>query len=111
MTAGGDDWPATSLMATRGVGRDRPSESHELTEARQGRYPYTMRPCSEPVPHIRPGDRVVVQTRDAFEGRITKESDRPSQLLEVPFLRSISTSSGSPGARGSRCPTGRTSAP
>jgi amidase len=59
-------------MATRGVGGDRKPETHELTEEKQGRFHYTMGPYSDPVLHIKPGDRVVVQTRDAFEGKITK---------------------------------------
>ena len=29
---------------------------------------------------------VIVETRDAFEGKITSENDVPSELLEVPFL-------------------------
>jgi amidase len=73
-------------MATRGVGGDRRPETHELTEEKQGRFHSTMGPYSDPVLHIKPGDRVVVQTRDAFEGKITKETDKPSLLLEVPFL-------------------------
>ena len=86
MTDSTAEWLQSSLMATRGVGRDRTPTTHELTEEKQGRFHYTMGPYSEPVLHIKPGDRVVVQTRDAFEGKITKETDRPSQLLDVPFL-------------------------
>jgi acetamidase/formamidase len=36
--------------------------------------------------HVKPGDRVVVETRDAFEGKIKEETDKPSQVLQVPFL-------------------------
>lgn len=86
MAPSDSDWLRSSLMATRGVGGDRKPETHELTEEKQGRFHYTMGPYSDPVLHIKPGDRVVVQTRDAFEGKITKETDKPSQLLEVPFL-------------------------
>ena len=35
---------------------------------------------------IKPGDIVVAETQDAFEGAIKKESDKPSELLNVPFL-------------------------
>jgi acetamidase/formamidase len=35
---------------------------------------------------INPGDRVVVETRDAFDGLISSESDSPSKLLNMPFL-------------------------
>ena len=43
---------------------------------------------------IEPGDRVVVETHDAFEGKITSESDIPSELLEVPFLNPNDTQCG-----------------
>jgi acetamidase/formamidase len=36
--------------------------------------------------HVKPGDRVVVDTRDAFEGKIKNETDKPSEVLKVPFL-------------------------
>ena len=45
-----------------------------------------MGPYSDPVLHIRPGDRVVIETRDAFEGVIRNETDKPSDLLRMPFL-------------------------
>ncbi len=80
------EWVKASAMATRGVGRSRSPETHQLTEAKQGRYHYTMGPYSDPVLSIKPGDRVVVETRDAFEGKIKKETDRPTQLLEMPYL-------------------------
>lgn len=64
------DWLATSIMQTKGVAKGKSGTTHELTEARQGRYHYTMGPYSDPVLHILPGDRVVVETRDAFEGAI-----------------------------------------
>jgi len=60
--------------------------THQLTEERQGRFHYTVGPYAEPVLRVRPGDTIVVETLDAFEGKITDESVRPSQVLEVPFL-------------------------
>ena len=79
-------WLKNSIMATRGVGRNRAAVTHELTEAKQGNFHYTMGPYSDPVLQIQPGDRVMVETRDAFEGKIKKETDKPSELLELPFL-------------------------
>ena len=73
-------------MATRSVGRGSGAITHELSEKRQGKYHYTMGPYSDPVLHIRPGDRVVIETRDAFEGVIRNETDKPSDLLRMPFL-------------------------
>jgi amidase len=45
-----------------------------------------MGPYSDPVLNIDPGDRVVVETVDAFEGVIKTEQDLPSQKLIIPFL-------------------------
>ncbi|MGO9633370.1 MAG: acetamidase, partial [Steroidobacteraceae bacterium] len=86
MTPSGSEWIKASIMSTRGVGKNRSHDTHNLTEAKQGKYHYTMGPYSDPVLHIKPGDRVAVETRDAFEGKIKKETDKPTQLLEMPFL-------------------------
>jgi amidase len=80
------NWLKQSIMHTRGVARGEVGETHELTEARQGTFHYTIGPYSAPVLSIAPGDRVVVQTRDAFDGKILTEQDLPSQKLRVPFL-------------------------
>lgn len=79
-------WLDTSIMATRGVAKGRTAATHELTEAKQGKYHYTMGPYSDPVLHIKPGDRVVVETRDAFEGAIKTEQDSIVDKLKLPFL-------------------------
>jgi amidase len=80
------NWLKESIMHTRGVARGEVGETHELTEARQGTFHYTIGPYSAPVLSIAPGDRVIVQTRDAFDGKILTEQDLPSQKLRVPFL-------------------------
>jgi amidase len=79
-------WLDTSIMTTRGVAKGRTAATHELTEAKQGKYHYTMGPYSDPVLHIKPGDRVVVETRDAFEGAIKTEQDSIVDKLKLPFL-------------------------
>ena len=81
-----NDWVAESIMHRKGVGGGSSGQTHELTEEKQGTYLYTIGPYADPVLSIEPGDRVIVETRDAFEGKITSESDVPSELLEVPFL-------------------------
>ena len=83
---GSTKWLKKSIMATRGEGRRRKPVTHHLTEKVQGTYHYTMGPYSDPVIEIRPGDRVVVETRDAFEGKIKKETDKPTKVLQMPFL-------------------------
>jgi amidase len=80
------NWLEDSIMMRRGVGADREPTVHQLTEALQQTYHYTIGPYSQPVLHIKPGDRVVVETRDAFEGAIKSETDRPSELLNMPYL-------------------------
>jgi amidase len=80
------DWLKKSLMHTRGVAGGKQGKTHELTEALQGQFHYTIGPYSNPVLHIKPGDRVIVETRDAFDGKIQTEQDMPSQKLKMPFL-------------------------
>lgn len=79
-------WLTQSIMHARGVAKGRVGTTHELTEARQGKYHYTMGPYSDPVLTIKPGDRVAVETRDAFEGQIKSEQDLPSKKLRLPFV-------------------------
>jgi len=80
------DWLESSIMATRGLAKGHTGATHELTEEKQGAYHYTMGPYSESVLEIEPGDRVIVETRDAFGGKITSEDAVPSEVLEMPFV-------------------------
>ena len=80
------EWLSTSIMNSRGVGRTHAGQTHSLTESLQGTYHYTIGPYSEPVLTINPGDRVIVETRDAFEGVIQTEQDLPSEKLTLPFV-------------------------
>jgi amidase len=80
------EWLSTSIMKSRGVGRTHAAQTHRLTESLQGTYHYTIGPYSEPVLTINPGDRVMVETRDAFEGMIQTEQDLPSEKLTLPFV-------------------------
>ena len=73
-------------MARKGVAKGKAGATHQLTEAKQGKYHYVYGPYAEPVLRIQPGDIVVAETQDAFEGKIKSESDKPSELLNVPFL-------------------------
>ncbi len=75
-----------SYMARKALAGGKPGATHHLTEARQGKYHYVYGPYAEPVLRIEPGDVVVAETHDAFEGRLKTEADRPSDKLQVPFL-------------------------
>ena len=79
-------WIDTSIVAQRGVGWGRTPEVHELTEAKQGKFHFTIGPYSDPVLTVRPGDRIIIETRDAFGGAIKSEQDKPTQKLVMPFV-------------------------
>jgi acetamidase/formamidase len=79
-------WLDTSIMRRRGMSGGHCAATHHLGEAQQGRYHYTIGPYSDPVLSVQPGDRVVVETRDAFEGAVKTEQDLPSRVLRMPFV-------------------------
>ena len=43
------DWIKKSIMETKGVGKNVPGKTHNLTEKVQGNYHYTMGPYSKPI--------------------------------------------------------------
>lgn len=63
---------------------------HYLTEQVQGNYHYSLGPYSEPVLFIEPGDTVVVETLDAFGGKILDQTTKPSEVLEFPNVNPVS---------------------
>jgi amidase len=79
-------WIAESYMARKGVAKGKAGTTYQLTEAKQGKYHYVYGPYADPVLKIKPGDIVAAETKDAFEGKIKKEGDSPTALLNVPFL-------------------------
>lgn len=44
-------------------------------------YQYVMGPYAEPIARVQPGERVIVYTQDAFCGGLTREDQKPSQVL------------------------------
>ena len=79
-------WLNSSIMRARGVAQGRSPVTHHLTEARQGKFHYTIGPYTDPVLEVKPGDRIVVDTRDAFEGKVRTVHDLPSKVLTMPFV-------------------------
>lgn len=61
---------------------------HHLTEETQKQfgYSYTIGPYNKPVLEIQPGDTVVVETLDCFEGKVTSEDVKASTVATIPFL-------------------------
>ncbi|PLZ03048.1 acetamidase [Burkholderia sp. WAC0059] len=80
------NWLDQSIMYTRGVARGKVGATHSLTEERQGTFHYTIGPYSTPVMEVQPGDRIVVETRDAFDKKIQTEQDKPTEKLRMPWL-------------------------
>jgi len=79
-------WLETSIMARKGVAKGKPGRQHAITEASQGRYHYVYGPYAQPVLTIDPGELVLAETHDAFEGKIRFETDKPSEILNFPYL-------------------------
>ena len=79
-------WLNSSIMRARGVAQGRSPVTHHLTEAKQGKFHYTIGPYTDPVLEVKPGDRIVVDTRDAFEGKVRTVHDLPSKVLTMPFV-------------------------
>lgn len=79
-------WLETSIMTRKGVARGEVRSTHSMTVADQGKYHYVYGPYAEPVLRLDPGAVLSVETHDAFEGKITSESDKPSEILNFPFL-------------------------
>ena len=79
-------WLDHSIMTTRGVAAGRVGATHDLNETAQGTYHFTMGPYSQPVLQVKPGDRIVVETRDAFGGAVKTEQDLPSKVLTMPYV-------------------------
>src|SRR5882757_6934686 len=81
-----NQWLDQSIVARRGIGWADKPRLHNLTEALQGKFHYTIGPYSDPVLTVSPGDRIRVETRDAFEGAIRTEQDKPTEKLRMPFV-------------------------
>lgn len=80
-----NDWVSQSIMSRRGSAGGKVGRTHTLTEEQQAEFHFTIGPYSKPVLTVAPGDRIVVDTRDAFSGRIKTEADKPSEKIKMPF--------------------------
>jgi amidase len=79
-------WLQNSIMARRALAKGEARTSHTITEAEQGKYHYVYGPYVEPVLTVDPGAVVAAETHDAFEGKIKNEADKPTQILNFPYL-------------------------
>ena len=79
-------WFGTSIMARKGVARGQAGARHRLTIEDQGTFHYVYGPYADPVLEVDPGAVVEVETHDAFGGKIRNETDKPTEILNFPFL-------------------------
>ncbi len=70
----------------QGRRRGQAGQEHAITEATQGAYHYVYGPFARPVLTVDPGAVIACETHDAFEGKIRHETDKPSEILNFPFL-------------------------
>lgn len=59
---------------------DEPREIRQL-----GGYQHVMGPFAEPIARVKPGERVAIHTVDAFGNELTREDQKPSEVLG-PYL-------------------------
>lgn len=79
-------WLETSIMARRGLAKGKPGKTYAITEESQGKYHYVYGPFAKPALNVDPGSVISAETHDAFEGKIKFETDKPSEILNFPFL-------------------------
>jgi amidase len=79
-------WTESSYMVKRGVAAGKATSTHSITEESQGKYHYVYGPYVEPVLKVDPGAVISFETHDAFEGAIKSETDKPSEILNFPYL-------------------------
>ena len=79
-------WFEQSIMARKGVAGGKALSTHSITEDTQGSYPYVYGAFEKPVLTVDPGAVISAETHDAFEGKIQHETDKPSEILNFPYL-------------------------
>jgi len=79
-------WFDTSIMARKGVAKGQAGTRHRISIEDQGQFHYVYGPYADPVLEVEPGAVLEVETHDAFEGKITSETDKPTEILNFPYL-------------------------
>lgn len=79
-------WLKDSIMTRRGVAKGVAGKAHKISIEDQKEFHYVYGPYAKPVLEVEPGAVVTVETHDAFEGKIVNETDKPSEILNFPFL-------------------------
>lgn len=80
------EWLKQSIMGQKGVAGGVAGATHSLTIEDQKTFHYVYGPYADPVLEVEPGAVVKIETHDAFEGKVKTEADKPSEVLQFPFL-------------------------
>lgn len=80
------NWLEQSIMGRKGVAKGKPGATHSIKIGDQETFHYVYGPYADPVLEVEPGAVVTVETHDAFEGKIKEETDKPSEILNFPYL-------------------------
>ena len=64
-------------------------QKHQLTTKKQGKYFYTIGPYAKPALSIKSGDIVIIETQDAFGGKLKNENTIPSDVEKLPFVNPV----------------------
>jgi len=65
------------------------SQVLQLTTKKQGKYFYTIGPYTKPVLSTKNGDTIVIETQDAFGGKLKNENTKPSDVEKLPFVNPV----------------------
>ena len=86
MAQGAAKWLDGSIAARRGVGWAGKPKLHRPDRGDAGQIPLHDRSLLRSGADRAPGDRIRIETRDAFEGAIRTERDKPTKRLRMPFV-------------------------
>ena len=73
-------------MNRKGVASGNVNNTYFISEKDQGEYYYVYGPYVEPKLRVDPGARITFETHDAFEGKIQKETDKPSPASDMALI-------------------------
>ncbi len=60
-----------------------------ITYSESGERPYVIGPYKEPIAQVKPGERVMVETLDAFENKIESPNVDISEVITLPYVNPL----------------------
>ena len=75
-------------MAKRGIASGETGRKHRSTDAEQGAHTFVYGPDVKPIATLEPGDTLVVDTEDAFSGKITSGDGQAHRETEASLPQS-----------------------